>query len=114
MRRFFNWVIGLPIAVVVIAFCVANRRWIDISFDPFSLDAPYASMMLPTWALLFVGLFLGVMVGWTACWFAQGKWRRAARHTRVESQKVHDEVAKLRRDLQTRDMPPPAAQLPQP
>ena len=33
-RRIINWVVGLPIAVIVIAFCVANRQWIEISFDP--------------------------------------------------------------------------------
>ncbi|CAN5563560.1 lipopolysaccharide assembly protein LapA domain-containing protein [soil metagenome] len=110
LRRFLNWVLGLPIAIIVIAFCVANRRWIDISFDPFSQDAPFASMTLPVWALLFVGLLFGVILGWTACWFAQGKWRRAMRNSRTETQKVHDEVAQFRRELQARQSltPPPS------
>jgi hypothetical protein len=103
LRRFLNWVVWLPIAVVVIAFCVANRRWIEISFDPFSPETPYASVALPVWALLFVGLFLGVIIGWIACWFAQAKWRRALRHSRAETQKLHDEVASLRREVQARE-----------
>lgn len=104
MRRFLNWVFWLPLAVIVIAFCVANRRWIEISFDPFSSEAPFASMAMPVWALLFIGLFVGILTGWTACWFAQGKWRRAMRESRMETRKVHDEIARLRRETQAREL----------
>ena len=79
LQRILSWTIGLPIAIIVVSFAVANRQWIDVSFDPFSRDAPFAAMDMPLWALFFCGIFFGLIAGWIACWFAQGKWRRAAR-----------------------------------
>ena len=99
-RRIINWVIGLPIAVIVIAFCVANRQWIEISFDPFSSQAPFATMFIPLWALFFLGIFFGMIAGWIACWFAQGKWRKAAKEARSDLQRAQNEAQRLRREQQ--------------
>ena len=97
-RRIINWVIGLPIAVIVIAFCVANRQWIEISFDPFSRTSPFATMVMPLWALFFLGLFFGMIAGWIACWFAQGKWRKATKEARGDLQRAQTEAERLRRE----------------
>lgn len=97
MRRFFNWIVGLPIAVIVIAFAVANRQWVEVSFDPLSRVAPWASIPMPLWALLFFGIFIGVIAGWIGCWFAQGKWRKAAKDTRLELKHAQDEAQRLKR-----------------
>jgi hypothetical protein len=110
VRRIINWAIGLPIAVLVIAFCVANRQWIEISFDPFSQAQPFATMSMPLWALVFVGLFFGSIAGWISCWFAQGKWRRAAREARIDLQRAQDENARLERERKAQ-LPVPAAPL---
>ncbi len=84
LRRILRWAVGLPIALVVISFAVANRQWITVSFDPFSRDAPFAAMDVPLWVLFFCGVFFGLIAGWIACWMAQGKWRRSAREARRE------------------------------
>ena len=97
MRRIFNWIVGIPIAVIVIFFAVANRQWVEVSFDPLSREAPWASIAMPLWALLFCGIFIGMIAGWVACWFAQGKWRKAARETRLELRHALDETEKLKR-----------------
>jgi hypothetical protein len=110
LRRIINWAIGLPIAVIVIAFCVANRQWIEISFDPFSRTTPLATMYMPLWALFFLGIFFGMIAGWISCWFAQGKWRRAVKEARSDLKQAHDEVQRLRRDEQERASLP--AQMP--
>lgn len=83
MRRLLRWVIGLPLVVLVVAFAVANRQWITVSLDPVS-SVPLASLNMPLWALFFAGVLPGLVVGWVACWFAQGKWRRHARDARRE------------------------------
>jgi len=70
LRRILNWAIGLPIAIVAVAFAVANRQWITVSFDPFSRDAPLAAIDMPLWALFFCGIFFGLIAGWIAAWFA--------------------------------------------
>lgn len=101
-RRIINWAIGLPIAVIVIAFCVANRQWVEISFDPFSRESPFATMYMPLWALFFIGIFFGMIAGWIACWFGQGKWRRATKEARIDLQRAQDEAQRLRREQQDR------------
>ncbi len=98
LQRAVRWMIGLPIALVVVSFAVANRQWITVSFDPFSRDAPFAAIDVPLWALFFCGIFFGLIAGWTACWLAQGKWRRSAKDARKELVRSQAEASQLRRD----------------
>ena len=94
-RRVFSWVIGLPVAAIVIAFCVANREWISVSFDPVHRDAPWATIAMPQWVLFFAGIFFGLIVGWISAWFNQGKWRKAAREHRAQIRRQEAELARL-------------------
>ena len=96
MRRIINWIIGAPIALLVIGFAVANRQWQRVSFDPFSQALPFASVTMPLWALLFAGIFLGILAGWAGCWLAQGKWRKAARDARLDLERANREIAGLK------------------
>lgn len=108
MRTFFNWVIGVPLAILVIGFAVANRRFIDVSLDPFTQADPYASVTMPLWALLFCGVFLGILAGYVACWLAQGKWRRATREALAELHRAQEDLARLRREADLKADAPPA------
>jgi uncharacterized integral membrane protein len=101
LQRILRWTIGLPIAVIVVSFAVANRQWITVSFDPFSKDAPFAAIDIPLWALFFCGVFFGLIAGWIACWFAQSKWRRSAKDTRKELVRSQAESSQLRRETMT-------------
>ena len=98
LRRILNWIIGVPIAILVVGFAVANRQWVTISFDPFTREAPVASIGMPLWVLLFCGIFIGIVAGWVVCWLAQGKWRRAAREAREHAQRAEAEILKLKQD----------------
>ena len=99
LARAFRWVVGLPIVIIVVAFAVANRQWITVSFDPFTRDAPFASAAMPLWALFFFGLFFGLFAGWIACWFGQAKWRKAAKDARRDLAYAQAETSELRREL---------------
>lgn len=114
MRRFLNWVLGIPIAAIVAAFAVANRQWVEVSFDPFSRQAPFAAIAMPLWALLFCGLVLGAIAGWIACWFAQRKWRKTAREARADVARLHDELDALKRDAPPREQLPAVTDFPMP
>ena len=105
MRRALNWIVGLPIAIVIIGFAIANRQSVIVSLDPLSRQSPFASIELPLWALLFSGLFLGMLAGWVACWFAQAKWRKAAREARIEVQRAEADLHNLRRDIPRETLP---------
>ena len=92
MRRILRWIIGLPIAIVVIGFAVANRQWTRLSLDPFSSESPILSINMPLWALFIFGVFIGIVVGWIVSWFAHGKWRKLARDRRAEIMKLQSEL----------------------
>lgn len=96
--RLLSWIIGLPLAVVLIAFAVANRHVVEVSFDPLSQQNPWASLSVPLWTVLFFGIFCGLVVGWIGAWLKQGKWRRAARRARGELAASQSEAARLRRE----------------
>ncbi len=66
-------------AVLLICFAVANRQWITVSLDPVSRDAPWLSVSMPAFLLLFAGIFIGLVVGGLVTWWRQGKWRKQAR-----------------------------------
>lgn len=97
MRRILRWVVGLPLVVLVVAFAIANRRWVTLSFDPFTQDAPRMAMDMPLWLLFFLGIFVGLIVGWIGAWIAQGRHRKAAREARNEAQHLQMELADLRK-----------------
>jgi uncharacterized integral membrane protein len=92
LRRILRWIIGLPIAILVIGFVVANRRWTTLSLDPFTANEPSISIDLPLWLLFIFGVFIGIMVGWVGCWFAQAKWRKLARERSREISQLQSEL----------------------
>lgn len=98
-RRIVTAIIVVPLAVIVIAFAVANRQWVTVSFDPFSSSNPAYAATLPLFVLIFIILILGVIVGGIAAWIGQGKWRWAARRLEGEVRSLHDELAAQRRQF---------------
>ena len=96
-RKIVTAVIVVPLAVIIIAFAVANRQTVTVSFDPFSSTAPAYSATLPLFVLIFVLVILGVIVGGVAAWFRQGKWRRLARRLEGDVRDLHVEIEAIRR-----------------
>jgi uncharacterized integral membrane protein len=112
LRRFVAAVILVPLAIILIAFAVANRQSVTVSLDPFSPDRPAGSLTLPLFALIIGLLVIGVMVGGLASWLRHGKWRRLARRTEREANALRAEIASLRHKpeapLTPSQSPPPA------
>lgn len=96
MRRILRWVVGLPIAILVISFAIANRQSTKLSLDPFSSTAPALTIEMPLWLLFIFGVFIGILVGWTACWLAQGKHRKLARERAREIAQLQSDVENAR------------------
>jgi hypothetical protein len=92
LRRILRWIIWLPVAIIVISFAVANRQWTRLSLDPFSSTSPFLTIEMPLWALFIFGVFIGLIVGWTMCWFTQGKHRKLARERRSEITRLQGEL----------------------
>jgi uncharacterized integral membrane protein len=111
-RKIVTGIIVVPLAIIIVAFAVANRQMVTVSFDPFSSASPAYAATVPLFVLIFILLIVGVIVGGVAAWIGQAKWRRGARA-------LDDEVRKLRSEvdtIETRMMmtPPPAIPPPAP
>jgi uncharacterized integral membrane protein len=96
MKKFLKALILLPVAIVVVLLAVANRAPVLLSLDPFSQEAPEFSVTVPLFAVIFLAVMLGVIIGGTATWLAQGKHRRARRQYRREAHHLRTEAERLR------------------
>jgi uncharacterized integral membrane protein len=97
LRRVAAAIILIPLAIVIVAFAVANRQIVTVSLDPFSSAAPAASVTLPLFALIIVLLIIGVVIGGIAAWLRQSRWRRTARRFEREVDELRSEVDALKR-----------------
>jgi len=95
LRKIAAALILAPLAIVIIAFAVANRQIVTVSLDPFGSSAPAASLSLPLFAPIIVILIVGVLVGGTAAWLGQSKWRRTARRLEREAVDLRAKVDAL-------------------
>lgn len=98
-RKIVTAVIVVPLAVIIVAFAVANRQSVTVSFDPFSAGDPASAATLPLFVLIFVLVILGVIVGGIAAWLRQSKWRRMARKLEGDVRALHQEIDTLRHRL---------------
>ncbi|MFN3658421.1 MAG: lipopolysaccharide assembly protein LapA domain-containing protein [Pseudolabrys sp.] len=96
-RKIVTAVIVVPLAIVIVAFAVANRQAVTVSFDPFSSASPAYAATVPLFMLIFVLVILGVVIGGVAAWLRQSKWRRAARQLDADVRALHQELDAIRR-----------------
>ncbi|MGD0025977.1 MAG: LapA family protein [Xanthobacteraceae bacterium] len=104
LRKIVTALILVPLAVVIIAFAVANRQIVTVSLDPFSADQPAAAVTMPLFALIIALLILGVLIGGVAAWLRQSKWRRTARRLEREVSDLRSEVDALKRTAEPTSM----------
>jgi uncharacterized integral membrane protein len=79
IRRAATLLVLAALALVFLAFALANRQIVTVSFDPFDQADPALALALPLYQLIFLLLILGVLVGGSAAWLRQAKWRARAR-----------------------------------
>ncbi len=109
LRKIAAAVVLVPLALVLVAFAVANRQDVTVSLDPFSGDVPAASLTEPLFVILLLALIVGVVVGGIATWLRQARWRRAARRFEREAAILRSEVEAYRRAPGEAGGPVPAA-----
>jgi uncharacterized integral membrane protein len=100
IRRFISGLLLIALAVVLVAFAVANRQDVTVGFDPFDPAHSALPVTGPLYLITFVALIVGVVVGGCASWLQQAKWRRRARWSEAE-------IAALRARLNAPPVPEP-------
>ena len=62
MRKLFNYLFLLPLAVLLILFSVANRQSVQLSLDPLNAETPALSVNLPLFVVIFLALLIIVVM----------------------------------------------------
>ncbi len=96
LRKIFNALVILPLAILFVVFAVANRHIVTLSFDPFSSSDPALGVSLPLFVVIIAVAIFGVIAGSVATWFGQRRWRRAARQHEADARHARAELAALR------------------
>jgi uncharacterized integral membrane protein len=92
MTRFLIAILMVVVAALLVAYAIANRSPVTVSFDPFDRGTPAYVVTLPLHLLSFTILILGVVVGAVVGWFTQGKRRRYRRRLESELNRVRAEL----------------------
>ena len=79
VRKIVSLVIFLPLAIMLIVLCVANREPVRLALNPFQPSDTVLSVTGPLFLLLFLALLVGMLIGSLGTWFAQAKYRKQAR-----------------------------------
>jgi uncharacterized integral membrane protein len=96
LRKLITALILVPLAVLLVAFAVANRQSVIVSFDPFDASHPAFALAVPLFALLLAALLAGVVIGGVAAWMRQSRWRRDARFAQGQARALHAELEELK------------------
>jgi uncharacterized integral membrane protein len=99
IRKIATAVVLVPLAVIIIAFAVANRQTVTVSFDPFDAAQPAYAASLPLFVLILILVIFGVLLGGIVTWMRQARWHWAARRAEKENRELRLELDLLKRDL---------------
>lgn len=101
LNRFVVVLILVPIAIVLIAFAVANRSPVATTFDPFNPGNPALTVEWPHFVVLFIALALGLVIGGVATWIGQGRYRKLAKQRSLEAEALKQSQARMLKTVPT-------------
>lgn len=93
-KKITNLLILLPLGIILIIFCVANRQTVTLAFNPFRPEDQVLSLSAPFFVFLFIALIIGMFAGAAATWLSQGKHRKRARVEAKEAIRWQDEAGR--------------------
>jgi len=105
MTRLLLAILMMLAAAAMVAFAVANRTLVSVSFDPFDPTDPAFVATMPLYLLGFAILILGAIVGGLAA-SNQRKWRRERRRLEAELGRVRAELDRVKKDAALREVRP--------
>ncbi|MDE0175569.1 MAG: lipopolysaccharide assembly protein LapA domain-containing protein [Defluviicoccus sp.] len=72
--KIFYRLVFIPVAAAFVVFAVANRHALTLNLWPLPLEID-----LPVYIAVLGALAVGMVIGGSAQWISDGKWRRRAR-----------------------------------
>ena len=94
LNRFLIVLVLVPLAIILIALAVANRGAVPFTLDPFNPGNPALTVDLPLFALLFIALAIGLIVGSVTTWAKQQRYRKLAREREREAKALREAAPK--------------------
>ena len=89
--RFVIWIVDIPIAIVVVAFAIANRVSVQIQFDPLPFEID-----VPIWITVIGSLVTGFIIGSLCKWLIDYRYRSELRQGRKLIRGLEKEIHSLR------------------
>jgi hypothetical protein len=111
-RKLILVLIVIPLGVVLVALAVVNRKPALLILDPFGGAEPNLVLQAPFFLFLLGAFVLGLVIGGTATWLSQGKWRRTARAEAREAREWRRQADRLEKELESMGTARRHAQLP--
>lgn len=105
LRRVVKWLLLAPVALIAVVLAVANRTPVTLSLDPLARETSAFSVSVPLFAVVFVAVILGVVIGGTAVWWKQGRYRKRCRLAESELSSARSDVERLRAELGRGEQP---------
>lgn len=84
----------IPLLVATAYLAVANRHRVLFNLDPFNVDDPALALEMPLWLIILLAALLGILIGGSAAWVKQGRWRKEARQSRKTVAKLASDTEK--------------------
>ncbi len=103
LRKLLFAFIVVPAAALLVAWAIANRQPVTISFDPFDAVSPAYALTVPLYLAGFAVLIAGVVLGGVAAWLEQGKSRRARARLVAELAQARAELDHAKRQADRTD-----------
>jgi lipopolysaccharide assembly protein A len=92
MTKFLRTLLAIAALLVIVAFAVANRTPVPVSFAPLPI-----LIELPVYGVFLLGLVLGGLIGGLALWLSGIPQRLRARRTRKKVSALENQVAVLQK-----------------
>jgi uncharacterized integral membrane protein len=105
MRSLRNLILFL-VAIVAVAFAVANRQLVPFVLDPVAGPDSTFAFEAPLYIYLFGAMMTGFLIGALAAWLGQSRWRSAAKRRAHEVFELKKENERLTRHLRVMERAP--------
>ena len=92
LNRFFGALVFWPLAIIVAAIAVANRKEVLLSFDPFNAAAPAIAFEVRLYIVVLGAALVGLILGGWSSYLAQAPVRRAARASELKIKQLEREI----------------------
>ncbi|MBB3997777.1 lipopolysaccharide assembly protein LapA domain-containing protein [Aureimonas pseudogalii] len=106
ISKIVSFIVLVPLAILLVVFCVANREDISVSLDPIG-TLPQLAFQAPLFVLLIGSLIAGLLLGGLGTWMTQSHYRAKSARRRREVENLRHEVElsneRLRRLREERD-----------